>query len=162
MNSPVIGSLLRSLSELQATLVRVNRIAALQRIYLGVVPRELGLRSKVVLQGSGPLLVVAETSAVASKLRQLAPRVLEEIVKFSPEVTAIQVEVQVTLSSDLPPNPRARIGARGLSSLSHLRDTLPQSPLRDALDRMVRRGLRSDRQDQSLEREKSDDDQCQD
>ena len=94
MNSPVIGSVLRSLSELQATLVRVDRLAALQRIYLGTVPADVGRRSKITLQRSGTLVVVAETSAVASKLRQLVPRVFEEIVKFASEVTAIQVEVQ--------------------------------------------------------------------
>lgn len=142
--------------------MRVNRLAALQRVYFGIVPADLGRRSKVTLQRSGTVVVVAETSAVASKLRQLAPRVVEEIVKFDPEVTAIQVEVQVTPKNDLRPNPRPAIGPRGLNSLCRLRDALPNSPLRDALDRLVRRAGRSDSQDQPLEREKGENDQCQD
>jgi hypothetical protein len=107
-------------------------------------------------------VVVAETSAIASKLRQLAPRVVEEIVKFAPEVTSIHVEVQVTPNSDLHPNARPAIGPGGLTSLCRLRDALPCSPLREALDRMVRRATRSNRQDQPLEREEGDDDQRQD
>ncbi len=162
MNSPVIGSVLRSLRELQATLVRVNRLAALQRIYVGTVSGDLGRRSKVALERSGIVVVVAETSAVAHKLRQLAPRIMGEIVKSAPEVTSIQVEVQVTPSSDFRCNVRPAIGPRGLTSLCQLRDTLPHSPLREALDRMVRRGPRSDRQDQPLEREKGENDQYQD
>jgi hypothetical protein len=106
--------------------------------------------------------VVAETSAVASKLRQLAPRIIEQIVKSDPEVTSIQVEVQVTPSSDLHPNARPAIGPRGLTSLCQLRDALPHSSLREALDRMVWRGARSDSQDQPLEREKGKNDQHQD
>ncbi len=108
------------------------------------------------------MVVVAETSAIAHKLRQLAPRIVGEIVKFAPEVTSIQVEVQVTPSSDLRLNVRPAIGPRGLTSLCQLRDALPHSPLREALDRMVRRGARSDRQDQPLEREKGENDQYQD
>ncbi len=69
------------------------------------------------------------------------------------------MQVQVTLSNDLHPNARPAIGPRGLTSLSQLRDALPHSPLREALDRMVRRGARSDSQDQPLEREKGKNDQ---
>lgn len=158
MNSPVIGSLLRSLRELQATLVRVKQLTALQQIYAVAVPRDLARRSRVAFERSGTVVVVADTSAVAAKLRQLAPRIVAEIVKFAPEVTSIQVEVQVTRGSDVPPRPRPAIGPRGLTSLSKLRDALPVSPLREALDRLLQRGARSDRQDQPLQREESNND----
>jgi hypothetical protein len=112
----------------------------------------------VAFERSGTVVVVADTSAVAAKLRQLAPRIVAEIVKFAPEVTSIQVEVQVTRGSDVPPRPRPAIGPRGLTSLSKLRDALPVSPLREALDRLLQRGARSDRQDQPLQREESNND----
>jgi hypothetical protein len=159
MNSPVIGSLLRSLRELQATLVRVKQLTALQQIYVGAVPRDLARRSRVAFERSGTVVVVADTSAVAAKLKQLAPRIVVEIVKFVPEVTSIQVEVQVTRGSDAHTLPRPAIGPRGLTSLRELRDALPDSPLREALDRLVQRGARSDGQDQPLQREESNSDQ---
>ena len=105
-------------------------------------------------------MVVADTSATAHKLRQLAPRIVEEIVKFAAEVTSIQVEVQVTLRSDLHPRARPAIGPRGLTSLRKLRDALPESPLREALASMVQRGAGSDAQEQPFEHEKSENDQC--
>ena len=114
----------------------------------------------MVRERDGALVVVADTSAIAHKLRQLAPRIVEEIVKFAPEVTSIQVEVQVTLRSDLHPRIRPAIGPRGLTSLRELCDALPESPLREALAGMVRRSVGLDRQDQPLEGEKGDDDQC--
>ena len=162
MNSPVIGSVLRSLSNLQATLVRVDRLAALQRIYAAAVPSGLAEKSTVALERSGVLLVVAETSAVGHKLRQLAPRIVEEIVKSAPEVTSIQVEVQVTLRNDPHGTERPTIGALGLCSLRAFRDRLPSSPLREAVDQLVRRGTQSDRKDQALDHEKRDYDQRQD
>jgi hypothetical protein len=153
---------LRSLRELEATLVRVNRLAALQRIYAGAVPEDLVKRSRVVLEQAGSLVVVADTSAMAHKLRQLAPRIVEQIVKFAPEVTSIVVEVQVTPGSDLRARRDAAIGPRGLTSLRQLCDKLPESPLREALARMIQRGSRSDSQNESLEDKKSNHDQGKD
>jgi len=160
MNSPSIGSVLRSLRELEATLVRINRCAALQRIYVESVPEDLAKRTKVVFQQAGALVIVAETSAMAHKLRQLAPRIVEEIVKFAPEVTSIQVEVQVTLRGDPHPRVRPAIGPRGITSLRELCNTLPESPLREALVAMVRRGVWLDSQYQSLEEDESTDNQA--
>ena len=116
----------------------------------------------MVLEQMGAVVVVADTSAMAHKLRQLAPRIVEQIVKFSPEVTSIVVEVQVTPGSDLHPRRATAIGPRGLTSLRQLCDKLPESPLREALASMVRHGSRSDRQNESLEDEKSDNKQGED
>jgi len=157
-----IGSVLRSLRELEATLVRVNRLAALQRIYAGAVPEDLAKRSRVVLEQMGAVVVAADTSAMAHKLRQLAPRIVEQIVKSAPEVTSIVVEVQVTPGSDLHPRGSTAIGPGGMTSLRRLCDQLPESPLREALASMVRRGSRSDSQNESLEDEKSSNDQGKD
>jgi Dna[CI] antecedent, DciA len=155
VNSPDIGSVLSSLRELEATLVRVNRLAALQRIYAVAVAADLARRSRVTLERSGTLVVVADTSAIAAKLKQLAPRIVQEIVKSAPEVTSIQVEAQVPLGSDLGARSRPKIGPRGLTSLGELRDALPDSPLRQALDRMVRRSISSHREDKPLKGQES-------
>jgi hypothetical protein len=162
VNSLVIGSVLRSLRELEATLVRVKRLAALQRIYAETVPQDLAERSGVVLERASAVVVAAETSAIAHKLKQLAPRIVEKIVKFAPELTSIQVEVQVTLRSDIHPRARPAIGPRGLTSLRELRDALPESPLREALARMVRRGVVLDGEDQPLKDQKGENDQRED
>jgi hypothetical protein len=162
VNSPVIGSLLSSLRELQATLVRVKQLAALQQIYVRAVPRDLAGRSRVAFERSGTVVVVTDTSAVAAKLKQLTPRIIAEIVKSAPEVTSIHVEVQVARSSDARPRSRPVIGPRGLTSLSELRDALPASPLRQALRQLLERKAQSNGQDQPLQHEEGKDDQQQD
>ena len=157
MNSQLIGSVLRSLRDLEASLVRVKRLTALQRLYAESVPRELARKSRVAYEREGTVVVMADNGAIAAKLRHLAPRIVLEIVKSVPEVTAIRVEVQVT-----PPParraPSAEIGPKGLANLRALRDSLPASPLKAALDRLVSRREALDRQDQPLQGEKGESD----
>jgi hypothetical protein len=112
----------------------------------------------VAYEREGTVVVSADTSAVAAKLRQLAPRIVVEIVKSFPEVTAIRVELQVAESSASAPGPRPEIGSKGLASLARLRDSLPESPLRQAIDRLVARGMALDGEDKPLQHEEGEHD----
>jgi hypothetical protein len=158
MNNLLIGSVLRSLRDLEAILVRAKQLAALGQAYAAAVPEELARRSRVAYERAGTMVVVADTSAVAAKLRQLTPRIVAEIVKSAAEITSMRVEVQIVQRSSGRREPRPEIASHGLASLRELRDSLPDSPLRGALDRLVSRREASDRQDQPLEREESEDD----
>ena len=162
MNSPVIGSLLCSLRELQASLVQVKHLIALQQIYARAVPWDLAKKSRVAYERSGAVVVIADTSAVATKLKQLAPRIVDKIVKFAPEVTSIQLEVQVTRENDGGLRRLPRIGPRGRSSWSELRDALPPSPLRNAVATLLQRGSGSGDEHQPFDGEEREDDQQQD
>ena len=138
MKVHAIGSLIASLDDLKAIHVRATRHAQLQRVYRAAVPEELARRSRVIDERSGTLVIGADTSGVAAKLRQLVPRIAFDIVKCCPEVTAIRVEVQVA-DGPSPQAPRSRphIAAQALQSFAQLRDALPPSPLREALSRLV-------------------------
>ena len=104
------------------------------------------------------MVVSADTSAVAAKLRQLAPRIVVEIVKSVTEVTAIRVELQVVESSAPTPGACPEIGSKGLASLARLRDSLPESPLRQAIDRLVARRMALDGEDKALQHEEGEHD----
>jgi hypothetical protein len=151
----VIGSLIARLDDLKAIHMRASRLAALQQVYRTAIPEELARRSRVADERSGTLVIAADTSAVAAKLRQLVPRIVSEIVKTESEVTAIRVEVQVTEPArPAPRTPRPHITRQGLESFAQLRDALPDSPLRQALSRLVEHGERSDSQDDALQNDK--------
>src|SRR5262245_15539579 len=146
VNAHVIGSLIASLEDLKAIHVRAKRLAALEQVYRTAVAEELAKRSKIADERSGTLIVKARTSAVAAKLRQLVPRIVADIVKYAPEVTGIRVEVQV--SEEQPPatRPRPRFSPVALASFAGLRDALPESPLRQAVSRLIERGRSSNRE----------------
>ena len=158
VNSETIGSLLRSLRDLKAIVVRVDHLASLQRVYAAAVPRELANRSRVAYERAGTVVVMADTSAVAAKLRQLAPRIAIEIAKFAAEVTSIRVDVQVAEHRHQRTDLRPEIGSKALSSLRELRDSLRDSPLQQAIGRLVNHREILDSQDQSLQREEGEHD----
>jgi hypothetical protein len=138
--------------------VRAKQLAALEQAYAAAVPGEFARRSRVAYERAGTMVVVADTSAVAAKLRQLTPRIVTEIVKSAPEITSMRVEVQIVRRGRVRREPRPEIASHGLASLRELRDSLSDSPLREAIARLVSRREASDRQDQPFEREESKDD----
>jgi len=155
----VIGSLLASLEDLKAIHMHATRVTALQRVYRAAAPKEVAGLSKVVDERSGTLVVAADSSAVAAKLRQLMPRIVAEIVKYEPEVTAIRVEVQVRNDVPSPRTVPRQLGPEAVQSFARLRDSLPESPLRQALSMLVERARRSDGQNDALQNEEREHDQ---
>lgn len=137
--------------------MRIDRLIALQRNFVESLPWDLAQKSRVVYERSGTLVIVADTSAVAHRLKQLAPRIVEKIVKFAPEVTSIHLEVQVPASSDKRQPVMPRIGPQGLASLRRLCNALPESQLRGAVTRMVNKASSLSSQDEPLKCEKRDD-----
>ncbi len=86
------------------------------------------------------LTIAAYNSAVAAKLRQMAPDLLRHLLEHGHEVTVIQVRVQVS-----PPPPasvaiKPALSSSGKQQLSELAGTLPDSPLRRALQELIRLG----------------------
>jgi len=159
MHSHRIGLLMHSLRGLDAILVHVERLAALERLYVASVPGELARRSAVAYEHQGTLVVVADNGAVAAKLRHLAPRIVVGIVKSVPEVTSIRVEVQVKEPAPARRGrPQAKIGPQGLEHLGALRDSLADSPLKAALNRLVSRQQRLDCEDQALQNQEGKND----
>jgi len=159
MEVHAIGSLIASLDDLKAIHVRATRHAQLQQVYRAAVPKELAKRSRVIDERSGTLVLAADTSGVAAKLRQLVPRIVLDIVKCCPEVTAIRVEVQVADG----PSPqvlrtRPNIAAQGLQSFTELRDALPPSALREALSRLVEHSSGSHSEDNPLQNDEREHD----
>ncbi len=77
-------------------------IAALQRRYTICAPPELLSMSRVINHRDGMLVIAADNGAIAAKLRQLAPRLLKNLQKQGPEITAIQIQVQVERVSARP------------------------------------------------------------
>jgi hypothetical protein len=81
---------------------------------------------------------MANNSAVAAKLRQIAPELLKQLQLQGCEVTVIQVKVQVTITPDKPAKPSpALISTQGKVHLNELADSLHDSPLKLALQRLA-------------------------
>jgi hypothetical protein len=141
-----IAKLLGASAELHAVAARLAYIKRLQRRYRTLVPEQLAEASRVCAIDGTTLVILAASGPVAAVLRQLAPRVLQglrDAARKSPkhstdqEFNGIRIEVQVKqVTARRPvkarePIPRDKLGA--------VAQSLSESPLREALQRMSRK-----------------------
>ena len=116
----------------------------LARIYQQIAPQHLSAASTLANYKSGSIVIHATSGAVAAKLRQLAPTLADGFRRQGVECSDLQVKVQAhktvqqsTSSTIKPLTPAASRAIEGL------RDTLPPTPLRSALETLLRRSART-------------------
>ncbi|MDP3482743.1 MAG: DUF721 domain-containing protein [Sulfuricella sp.] len=123
---------------LQALLQQAQKLLVLQKAWNEVAPKPLADASRVGAVRQQTLIVYANNGAIAGKLRQLVPSLLEKIQKRGIEVTAIRVDVQVEAP---PPGKKPKdlaVSHNALSSLGKLEHSLADSPLKNALQNLIR------------------------
>lgn len=125
--------------ELRQLSHKVEQLLALQRHFEQLVPTSLAHTSRVVQLDRQTLTLAADNSAVAAKLRQLAPRLARMLQESGQEVTAILVKVQVALPPISPPASQAALGYAGQKQLIASAEKLPDSMLKRALQRLAKK-----------------------
>ncbi|MDO9188594.1 MAG: DciA family protein [Sulfurimicrobium sp.] len=135
-----LQSYFTSTSGLAALAEHVSRLSELQRLWEKIAPPPLAQMCKVSGLQDRTLVLYANNGAIAAKVRQLAPTVLEKFQKKGLEVTSILVRVQ---ASYRPPQERPpktlRLGSAGAARLRQLAGQLDESPLKRALESMLER-----------------------
>ena len=113
-------------------------LVKLTHVYQEIAPTHLGQASSLANYKSGIIVIHAVSGAVAAKLRQLAPTLAEGFSKRGIECNGVQVKVQArkintqSRASTLKP-----LSSRASRTLESLRDSLPDSPLRAALETLL-------------------------
>ena len=127
-------------------LAHAKLLVKLARVYQELTPAHLTQASKLANYKSGTIVIHAVSGAVAAKLRQMAPTLAAGFSKRGIECNGVQVKVQArefgaqSRTSTLKP-----LSSASSHSLASLRDTLPPSPLRDALNTLLTRSARADK-----------------
>jgi hypothetical protein len=118
------------------------RLLRLQRLFESAVPQPLARGARVANLKLEKVVIHADSSAVAAKLRQIVPTLVEVFRKEVGEVTGIQVSVQPRTGSS-PSSPTVShdfLGDYAKQGLTSLADRLPEeSPLRQALQHLLKR-----------------------
>ena len=110
----------------------------LTHIYQEIAPIHLGQASSLANYKSGVIVIHAVSGAVAAKLRQLAPTLVEGFSKRGIECNGVQVKVQARkINTQSKASPQKPLSSRSSRSLEDLRDSLPDSPLRSALESLL-------------------------
>lgn len=117
----------------------------LSRIYRNGVPEHLGAASRVANYKSGTVVIHADNGAVAVKLRQMAPRLANEFSSRGVECNGVTVKVQALEisrhSSEIPVRPLPTTASQALGRLA---DEMRPSPLREAIETLLRRSLKEE------------------
>ncbi|MBC8007510.1 MAG: DUF721 domain-containing protein [Prolixibacteraceae bacterium] len=135
-----VGLLLNSLPELQALNRELRQLAELQSALAEVLPDNLATSTCVALVKTGELILFANNGAVAAKLRQMAPRILDAFRAHGHEITGIRVQVQVTIRDNPLPQKQISLSSGARRAIESLSERLIASPLKTALTRLGRNG----------------------
>lgn len=140
-----LQSFFGSTTNLAALAERVARLSELQRLWESLAPPPLARMCRISGLQDRILVLYANNGAIATKVRQLAPTMLEKFQKRGVEVTAILVRVQADFRlPQKPPAKTLRLGAAGLASLRQLAERLEASPLKQAIEEMLERHAEQD------------------
>ncbi|MDP2785472.1 MAG: DUF721 domain-containing protein [Sulfurimicrobium sp.] len=140
MSARKLQSYFGATATLAALAGQAERVRALQQHWEQVAPSPLAQMCKVSGLQDQVLVLYANNGAIAAKVRQLAPTMLDKLKKRGLEVTAIQVRVQACfLAPEQKPIKTLRLGSAGVESLRQLAGRLEASPLKQALERLLER-----------------------
>ena len=141
MTARKIGEVLAGSGQLKTLSNEARRLAELERLIFEAAPRALSEATRVRHLRAGTLVLSADNAAVAAKLRQLTPRLLVCVRKREPEVNGIRVEVQPAAHPKgyMQRPGRSALTATAVANFRSLAEGLRESPLKDAVNRLVRR-----------------------
>jgi hypothetical protein len=127
--------------ELQPLLAKTRELGALAGLVQSFLSAELGAETRVASFKEGKLALLAANSAVAAKLRLLAPALTRFLVDRRWQVNLVSVRVQPNAPRAAAPSARksVHLSTHALERLRALHERLTPSPARDALAKMLRR-----------------------
>ena len=140
-----LGSL-RLAPEHQRLFSYTEKLTAMQQVFMKIAPPQLAQHCALGALVEGDLTIYARSGAIAAKLRQMLPSLLLKFRARGYEVTAIRVTVQANyrsitgreLSANGPAGKR-QIGQAGMKSLGGLAAGLPRSPLKSAIESLLKK-----------------------
>jgi hypothetical protein len=140
-----IGEVLAVSGELKALSREARRLAELEQLLFAALPRALAEATRIKSLRAGTLILSADNAAVAAKLRQIAPRFLLHVQKSATEVSGIRIDVQPALQQEkrVKRPEKSLPGVTAITNFQSLSEGLRESPLKEALTRLVQRHKKS-------------------
>ena len=140
-----LSHLFQASDELKALSARTRRMRELQALYLRSAPRELAQASRIKNFQKGTLVIGADNGAIATKLRQMAPRLLETLRKTDAEIAGLKVEVQVrgAARERVTPSRKVALTRDAVERFETLSKEVADADLKSALARLARHHRRA-------------------
>lgn len=135
----VLRDWLAAPGDVRAVTEHASRLLALQSVLDACLPAALRGQVRVSNFRQGVLVAGVSGGALAHRLRTLAPQLVEALRARQVAVVELRAEVRPAVPAPPPPPKRAVLGPGARESIERLAASLPDSPMRAALERMARR-----------------------
>ena len=141
MRLPKLGRILSSEHELQPIVAKARELRALAGLVELFLSPDLARQGRVANFKDGELVLAAANAAAAAKFRLLAPALSRFLSERRWQVNSVSVRVQPNAPRQAlaAPHKRAHFSAETLQSLKKLHASLPDSPAREALKKLLAR-----------------------
>ena len=126
---------------INALMPHAEQVISLRQILGGVLPANLRRSCDIANYSQGKVVIFAENSAVAAKIKLMAPTLLRDLSQRVAQVTAIEVRVQPRTVAVQPVIQR-QLTAEATRSLRKLGEQLSDSKLKDAVLRFANRDVK--------------------
>lgn len=137
------GDFLDRAEEAGALLPKARRLLDLRRILLKALPSNLARSCSVANASQGKIVLFAENSAIAAKLKLLAPALQDHFLKSGVEATSVVVHVQPPEVTPGTPLKDAALSNEAGEALRGLVAQLPDSPLKVAVAALAGRARKT-------------------
>lgn len=138
--SPTLERYLEAADGAGKIVAHARLLVKLARLYREIAPGHLSAASTLANYKSGIVVIHASSGAVAAKLRQLAPTLADGFRQQGVECSELQVKVQAHKTAEQSTSSTIKpLTERARGAIGGLRDTLPESPLRSALETLLER-----------------------
>jgi hypothetical protein len=124
---------------ISSLLPQTQRLLEIRQVFAKLLPGNLRRSSVIANFKQGKIVLFAANSAVAAKLKLLAPTLQDDLVKSGYQVTAMEVQVQPAEPAAKPSEKRANLTREAGRHLAELSSQLPDSKLKSIVDSMAKR-----------------------
>lgn len=139
MHGKTLGAFLDQSEGTNSLMPQAKRLLELRQILLEALPGRLPLYCSVANWRRGRLVIFAENSAIAAKLKLLCPTLSDHYLKRGIEVTAIEIQVQPRQRPPRVPQKRAALSDAAADSLASFARQLPDSELKTIVTSLAKR-----------------------
>jgi hypothetical protein len=137
------GAFLDQAEGVSSLMPKAKRLLALRRILLRALPANLARSCSIANATQEKIVLFAENSAIAAKLKLLAPSLREQFLKSGVEATSVVVQVQPPQFTPAQNKKQSVVSEAAAQALRQLSSQLPDSELKQHVDELAKRARRS-------------------
>lgn len=138
-----LAAMLARDESLAPVLAKAEQLVRLQRALAAGLPNELTRSIRVANLKRGVVYLEAPSNAAAARIRLMLPRLIADFRTTFEDINSIRVDVQMPARRETRSAPTPNmLGDQPVKDLEQLASTLPDSPLRTAIESLARNGRR--------------------